>query len=266
MLALTESKMGESRIAAAAIHHPIVDWIFPEPDPDVKIFDDSDEEGELIEDDISPESLTASLSKALKSKRSRSKKKPPTSWELYGANSELSASTLLHIRDDIFKKPASYFDPFASPVLFFRSPGVEVPTDRSYLTYEPPMEIESNLTRKRKVHRVFPPSYSTLRIPHFLISISDESPLRDQDEEFVRLMRRSVVRDVQKGRNGFTDVDSGYESVEDHAARFDGANAEATSRIQTLISSGNRIWGSESDLAWRADVERVGRWFKQVLK
>jgi hypothetical protein len=79
-------------------------------------------------------------------------------------------------------------------------------------------------------------------------------------------MRRSVIRDVQKGRSGFTNVDSGYESAEDQAARFDGANAEATARIQTLTSPGNRLWGSESDLNWKADVERVGRWFKKVLK
>lgn len=266
MLALTESKMGDSRITAAAVRDPIVDWIFPEPDPDVKILDDSDEEGELIEDNISPESLSASLTNALTSKRSKSKKKLPTSWKLNGSSSELSASALFRTRDLLFKKPSSYFDPFASPILFFRSPGAEVPTDRSYLTYEPPMELESKPTRKRKVHRVFPPSYSTLRIPHFLVSISNETPLRDQGEEFVRVMRRSVVRDVQKGRSGFTRADSGYESAEDQAARFDNANAEATARIQTLTSPGNRLWGSESDLNWRADVEKVGRWFKKVLK
>lgn len=265
MLALTESKMGESRITAAAVHNPIVDWIFPEPDCESKVSDDGDEMGELIEDDdVSPKPLAASLWKALKSERTKLKKTPAW-WELHGDESELPASTLFRIRDEIFRKGASYFDPFASPILFFRSPGVEVPTNFSYLTYEPPTELEMKPTRYRKAHRVFPPSYSTLRIPNFLISISSRSPLRDQGDELTRLMRRSVVRAVQKGRNGFSNVDSGYESSEDEAARFEGANAEAEARIQFVDSPGGIFWGSESDATWREDVERVGKWFKDVL-
>jgi len=255
MLALTESKMGENQIAAAAVHNPIVDWVFPELEASSRVLEPTNEAGELIED----EPPSAAPGHGIKRRRPRRPKKNPPSWTQHGANSTVPTSALLRARTALFASPAAYFSPFASPTLFLRSPGADPPppSDPGPLPAGPP-------PARRKVHRVFPPSASTLRLPHMLVSLSDASPLRDQGAEFARLLRRSVERDVRRGRSGYAVVDAPDDDVGGEEARVEGAAREAEERIRVWVREGSGVWGEEGG-AWRADVREVGEWFGDVL-
>ncbi|GAB0132282.1 hypothetical protein EsDP_00000723 [Epichloe bromicola] len=78
----------------------------------------------------------------------------------------------------LFDTPSNLFDPFASPSLFFHSPGLLVP-DSFYMTVEHAALIDNmtsdgdipaiSIKAPRKSHLVFPPRQSTLRIPDTLI-------------------------------------------------------------------------------------------------
>ena len=233
MLALTESRMGEHRVAAAALNNPIVNWLFTE------IPHSSTTAGE---DDrtIIPPSLAA-----------------------FRHASSVSSAALLSTRSSLFRKPSAYFDPFASPTLFFRSPGADVPSDpESDPPFHSPDLVAVPTRKRRKVHRVFPPTYSTLRIPRMRVSIGTESPLLDQGEELVRLMRRSVVRSVREGRNGFARIGEGYGAERDLEER---ALTEAR-RVESLLIPGSGVWGTEREDGWRGVVSGVGEWFGEVLR
>jgi acetyl esterase/lipase len=252
MLALTESRIGETRIAALAAHNPVLDWIFPEPEQVVDESDHDGEFGDLVEDGAPPPKKTKSRGR---------KKKKLSSWELYGSKPTLPASSLLNLRSTIFRKPANYFDPFASPILFFRSPGADVPVDPLSLTTDDPLpaELQGRPTRRRKVHRVFPPTGSTLKLPRTLLSFDRNSVLSDQNDEMVRLMRRAVMRKYLAS----LDVEG-----TDADWRTSMATANAEERIEAWVHEGPlQVWGNDAEDAreWRQDVEEVGSWMRQAL-
>ncbi|TWU75018.1 hypothetical protein ED733_006170 [Metarhizium rileyi] len=125
----------------------------------------------------------------------------------------------------LFDVPSSLFDPFASPSLFFHSPGLIVPQS-FFMTVEHSALIDNMTSDEeipskpikapRKSHLVFPPRQSTLRIPDTLLlfdsalppvsksSTSSKSPrprkrakpightFQAQATELAELMRRSV--------------------------------------------------------------------------
>jgi len=267
MLALTESKMGESRIAAAAINNPIVDWVFPSPDAASRTESPHDEASEPLEDDTPPESRST-LTKALKRAKTTRSKRPLPSWARNATNAELSAATLLRARAQLFRTPAAYFSPFASPTHFFRSPGTdpppptELPPASPELNLDPDPELDAAPPpRRRRAHRVFPPSASTLRLPRVLVALSDAAPLADQGDEFVRLLRRSIERDVRRGRSGFAVVSGAYGGP----AGAEDAAREAEDRVRVLRGREAVVWGREGEEAWREDVQEVGAWFGSVL-
>jgi len=94
------------------------------------------------------------------------------------------------------------------------------------------------------------------------VSLGTESPLLDQGEELVRLMRRSVIKSVREGRNGFTRVEEGYGPEEDLEERV---LAEAR-RVESLLVPESGVWGEEREEGWRRVVGAVGEWFGDVLK
>lgn len=124
MLALTES---ESVHAVAALE-PICDWTGLDAYctvPEEEHEKDQDQEQKETEPEIDPE--TESPEPSTKS-RSTKRKKPrsPAPPDLV---------RLLQARESLFDKPSQYFDTFASPLLFLRSPGKPVPTTfPKYLT------------------------------------------------------------------------------------------------------------------------------------
>jgi acetyl esterase/lipase len=261
MLALTESRMGESRIVAAAVNNPIVDWVFPDAEAEAVELE-NDESGDLI-DEFSIKQPSA-LKTILKGK-----KKKKTSWELYKDNSIIPVKSLNIARSRLFPKPASYFDPFASPILFFRSPGVDVPltaleAELSELDVFEKLKNETP-TKRRKVHRVFPPTASSLRLPDIRISLGDETALYDQGEELVRLLRRSIIRTNEARASNQLAFDRFEEDDLSDLQKANYALAEAEKRIEFHVPSQVGLWGRLGDASWQSDVLQAGTWFRKVL-
>lgn len=127
-----------------------------------------------------------------------------------------SAESLLQARQDFFAKPAAYFDPFASPILFFRTPGAEVPVikpemdDMTCLSmieredfYRQQMMLSgisneesppTEPTAKKKAPRLFPSKNLNLELPSLYASCGTTPPLRDQALELTQAMRKSIAR------------------------------------------------------------------------
>jgi len=167
---------------------------------------------------------------------------------------------LYALRSQLFRDPASTFDAFASPLLFFRTAGLAIPASfpeaASSSQAEEAQEDASNFV-SRKSHLRFPPKRSGLRIPVTRIGVSgggagggevkgkgrgkgkarleDRGLLWEQAEEMVKLMRRSVVLHEGKERR---DVD--FDSL-----------AEAERRVTLVELDG--LNGKVGDGAWAAE-------------
>lgn len=207
MLALTECHTTGPRIAAAVLNEPVVDWVFPEH---------PNAESASEEDQVHRSSP----------KKSSSRSPRPSSF-LVNTGGMFSPTGLLQARRTLFQKPENYFDPFASPTLFFRSPGVPIPTEEpmdefaelaraeqqdfyreqmklsamSGMSLSDPSESTTVKTATRKSSRRYPRVGSGLKLPPFLLSCAQTSPLLDQVEEFASLMVRSNVREIEAEGN-----------------------------------------------------------------
>jgi hypothetical protein len=140
MLALTECQRGMSRIVAAAVNNPIVDWVFPDDLPTLPLSElpepmrpeetqfpaDQDLMTWWTHEDSKPEpehSQEPEVAPTVPKPKKRAAKLPtPTSWQLNGDNEYMPTLTLSGERDVLFRKPEDYFDRFSSPIHFFRSP------------------------------------------------------------------------------------------------------------------------------------------------
>ena len=124
-----------------------------------------------------------------------------------GANNEsLSANGLCGIREAFFPKVERYFDPFASPLLFFRTPSSEIlneaaaSTERSLLNHGP--EDGNRLlppTKKRLSVRKYPPPGSNLMLPWTRVEVGKDFVLKDQGVDLIELMRKSFRRSEVEG-------------------------------------------------------------------
>lgn len=178
----------------------------------------------------------------------------------------------------LFDKPENLFDPFASPSLFFHSPGLIVPQS-FFMTVEhsalidnmtsddeiPPVAIKA----PRKSHLVYPPRQSTLKVPDALL-LFDSAPITEtksstrtkggrlakrarasgnsfetQAAELVELMRRSVNVVELKDRSRWDD-DLDMQAV------------EAAKRIQ-VVSAG--FEGQTTDLS-EGGKDAVASWLE----
>ena len=187
-LALTECRVGQPGIMAAAVNNPLVDW--------ASVKESTSKTGKLY-----------------------SKAPAKEADEI-----KLGVREILNLRKTVFKKPDQYFDPFASPILFFRSAGVEVPQpalnelldDMEQLTMlereqAHPGEHSTSDTpvgncmrqdgsddqaeeSKRKASRRFPSKALGLRLPPFHISAGVSSPIREQANELTHMLRQSFAR------------------------------------------------------------------------
>ncbi|CAK3958264.1 alpha beta-hydrolase [Lecanosticta acicola] len=97
MLALTECRAGEPGVVAAAVGNAIVDWVAFQ-----------NEEAQVW---------------------SPVKKSPLPTTTTTPSNTALTTAILARLRAQLFRKSAQYYDPFASPALFFRTAGSEIPED-----------------------------------------------------------------------------------------------------------------------------------------
>lgn len=295
MLALTECRVGESRIGAAAINNPIVDWVFPDELPAVQPENLPEpqygDETQLPADEDMAGSLaireaTENLQPEKKRGRKRSSKTlPPTSWQAHGENETIPTVVLSERRDVLFKKPQDYFDRFASPLHFFRSPHAQLilpPQDDIFASQQPDelLDIETQmamnhyatfedaikappavptLSRCRAYARNYPPAGTRLTLPLWNITSGLSSPLNDTTNELAKHLRRSIARQILKthsGRSRWHDAaeKKQYEEI-------------AQDRVGLNSYEGVGLWSQQDpDSATRPRVEEIGAWMKRHLE
>lgn len=158
----------------------------------------------------------------------------------------------LALRNTIFRQPVDYFDPFASPTLFFRTPGVPVPeatndgTDQDEFVDLAELEkldfhrqqtqfsslrnaltdgdttsqhkrfATAEPTKQRRSSRRFPPMGSGLVLPNFRLTHGAGSIMARSIEDFATCVRKSMVRDSEDREQARLDVE---EVVQVHCTR-----------------------------------------------
>lgn len=127
---------------------------------------------------------------------------------------QMSVDSLLALRENIFSKVEKCFDPFASPMLFFRTPSSDLP-DRGSNRF--PNDVLSGRTlsaldsghtleKRRRSHRKYPPANHRLRFPALRVDVAEQSVLKDQCSEFIELLRKSALRSDEKAINEDSDT------------------------------------------------------------
>ncbi|KAI9808876.1 MAG: hypothetical protein M1827_007151 [Pycnora praestabilis] len=232
-LALTECHYPQTKrpsISALAAHDPILDWT-----------------------GLSSTATSRKLSSKLKAT-------PGTAPE------QEQTDALLAARNAFFSAPASYHDPFASPLLFFRTASTPLPASQSVADMiaemsitgnpssfkSPDIEIEEceremegvRQSKHRKYHLRYPPVALSLRLPYMRISMNSNSVLREQGLEFAKCVRRSIGMYEQERSAKLFDNDDDE--------NFDEEEGERRVRI---------VEGNAGH-----DMMEVGRWFDDVLR
>ena len=197
MLALTECEKSRSSITSAYISSPILDWTFPDSVPLA----------------VPAKSKTSKVSKTAT---------PIPSWNRSNSKQGLKTSDLLTARAGLFQHLQNTLDPFASPLLFLRTPLVSYDEDEKE---ENETEKMLRITRVPLHHRRHPPSHSGLEIPRITVAVGSTNILYDQAEEFVRLLRRSVMNSQRGAGQRYLDGE------EEDDAVTEAARIEAEKRI-----------------------------------
>ncbi len=246
MLALTECHDGKPGISGVAVGNPIVDWtsLFP-----------AIEEAGPHPSASSAESLYPKLPGSQDIALVKGIASDPTTAK--PANS-ISMESLIALRSALFSKPETYFDPFISPLLFFRTPGYDLPPDLSAYAGlglnapdDDPQVEDPSLTpvKKRRSHRKYPPGHATLRLPKMRVEVGKENVLRVQGLELVELARRSVGLWEEGGK------DSVWE--EDGTTKL--GTGVGKERVEVVEREGLGIWGER-------EMVEIGQWFGDILR
>ena len=223
MLALTEchnsaNDSGLQGITAVAVNNAIVDWTgIPE-----------------AHSDLVPQPT------ASKCTVRREHKHSPLS-----IGESLTPSDLSVIRNRLFRKAEAYFDPFASPLLFFRTPSSELPSAHP-AAFLPGADGDSEVDaapvetiRKRRSLRKYPPTGPAMVLPHIRLDCGRDSLLKDQGKELVDLMRKSFKRSTDEDTSlGMGIIDRGFVFNE---------------------RDGLGLWNQR-------DMHDIGRWFGEILR
>ena len=232
MLALTECRPTKGGVKAAAVGNAIVDWtsIFP-----------------ACANGIPP---AVSYREATTSANAR---RVAPGWSPNQHGPSLSNDGLLHLRSRLFTRPEKYFDPFASPLLFFRTPGCDLVDDihaRQAFDHFDGSSAEDSTTahdaslapaKKRRSPRKYPLSGSGLRLPYMRFDAGIESSLlREQAEEMVDVLSKSA--------NHWDDE------------LYGALDREGVSkRVRLVERSGLGLWGEN-------ELRELGTWFGDVLR
>ncbi len=246
ILALTECHVGKPGISGAALGNPIVDWtsMFPntedaEPHPTT-----------ASEDSLYPKLPSIQSMVSVKGIANNPAKADP--------NVSVSMESLISLRSTLFSKPETYFDPFISPLLFFRTPGHDLPPDPSaYIglglnaSDDDPQLNDPSLppVKKRRSHRRYPPATANLRLPKLRVEVGKDNALRAQGLELVELARRSVGLWEEGGKNSFWDED-GTTKLE---------NGVGKERVEVVEREDLGLWGERA-------MAEIGQWFGEVLR
>lgn len=300
MLALTECRHGETGISAAAINNPVADWVFPDDLPYLSPSDlpepiSGDETAVPADQDLGDSAATVSLEDTTitptptRKRRKRTTKAPPlTAWQAYGDNTTIPTATLSAERDHLFSDPSSFFDRFASPLHFFRSPHAQLllpDSDDAFASHIPPSEhlldpetqmyvahqralesasgsftpVAPTLARCRAYARTYPPAGSNLSLPQWHITAGSQSPLLDQASELAKMLRRSIARQVlkrQAGRVRWIDATEKkqYEAFAEERVKVDFVEGEECG-----------LWTMEAQNGRGQGIDEVGKWMKEIL-
>ena len=221
MLALTEchytpSEFEPQGITAAVVGNPILDWtsLFP-----------SDPFLHVSKTGFFPEE--ANFSKV-------------------SVNEALSIDSLCVIRQQFFSKAEKYFDPFASPLLFFRTPSSDTPnetvTSLTNQSFNDALIEDGTMpfpVKKRHSLRKHPPVNSDLVLPSTRVDVGKDFAAKNQAIEFVDLMRKSFRRSEVE-REGL-------------------AGISVKRRFEVIERDGMDLWDAKRML-------EVGQWFSEVLR
>ncbi|UPX20590.1 uncharacterized protein EKO05_0010818 [Ascochyta rabiei] len=292
MLALTECRVGETRITAAAVNNPLVDWVFPDDLPRTSPSElpepDSNEETAFPADDDMMASFKAlqvgELPKPKPKRKRRPNAVPLTSWQACADNATLPTWMLSAMRHVLFRRQDDMFDRFASPVHFFRSPhaqlvlsqvvdpaleqpdyALDVETQMSLSHYasfnskarEPLGSPE--LTRCRSYARVYPlAGIGKISLPAWHITTGSQSPLYDQAAELSKVLRRSIARHSMKAQTG--------RSRAHDATEKQYYDEYAQERVHFDSRSDTGLWSEQQPTTQRQKhIEDVGAWMKRHL-
>lgn len=167
----------------------------------------------------------------------------------------LSVRALLETRSKIFRKPESFFDPFASPLLFFRTPSSDLPSDEPLEEPPPDGTPPAEWIRKRRVYRRHPPTDSGLKLPRVRVETGIDNILAEQGRELVEAWRRSLGLN---GRSGGGKRWEGFERIHG-IGRKEGLNLEEMQKAELMEVDGLGMWTED-------DLLRAGEWFGDVLR
>ncbi|KAL9610989.1 MAG: hypothetical protein Q9167_004334 [Letrouitia subvulpina] len=204
MLAMTECHRSKLGICAAALGEPIVDWTsFQIPSQKM-----GNEENQDVGKDTGDE-----------------------------------VETLRSARGALFPNIGYCLDPFASPLLFFRTPRFDIAPPNPAVPH--PRTDQENvsgeilaLEPKRRSHRKYPPADSDLRLPWTRIEVGTVEALKAQSLEMAELLQRSINTSERKR----------YEPERT-------TNAESSIHVK------------ERPYFWKEpDVFEVGTWFAEIFQ
>ncbi|KAF2847442.1 alpha/beta-hydrolase [Plenodomus tracheiphilus IPT5] len=290
MLALTECRVGEPRIAAAAVNNPIVDWVFPDELPAVspsELPEPTGADDTALPADQDPATLLPVAKTSRKRPKPTTKKSPLTAWQAHGDNTMIPTPTLSAERDMLFRRPDDYFDRFASPIHFFRSPHAQMvcPEQDDIAASQQPdsdelldMEVQfalnhyasfhgktktspavATLSRCRAYARNYPQAGTSLKLPAWHMTTGLQSPLADQTLELVKVIQRSLARQRLKSQSGRTR----WLNVSEKTTYEQWAQEQV--RLQTRPGVG--LWSPQNDdTNWTIPVDEVGAWMKLRLE
>ena len=226
-LALTECSTRRAGVRAAVLGNPVSDWTAMHPVP---------KPGSAA---VSAAAMAAAMAQPAKRRKS-AKADTRSSWDAHAASRSLPVSALLRARTELFSNPADYFDPFASPLLFFKTAATEVPPrvdpiDEVFATFD--MSLRAHEAKRRSVRR-YPGSQAELKLPDTRMWVGEECALKDQGIELAQSVARS--NNLYGGSQGKGEG-SGWE------------------RVEVQVKDGIGLWGEK-------EFAVMGEWFGRVLR
>jgi len=167
------------------------------------------------------------------------------------ADGRISEESLIHVREELFSKPEHYHDPFASPLLFFRTPSSSLPDPYNQGLPGPSLDLPPDPyalgedvptvpDRLRRSHRKYPPAGSALRLPHMRIEVGQQSGVRQQGEDLAERLLKSVKYWEEEAYGAV-----GKETLK--------------AKVRLVKREGVGLWGEE-------ELTDVGEWLGDVLR
>ena len=159
----------------------------------------------------------------------------------------LSLQSLLNSRQVHFRKPEHFFDPFASPSLFFRTPAFDLPHEQSFpisngassVAAFSKDEAPAVVRKKRVYNRRYPPLNANLLLPPIKVTFGEKNMLKEQALDFVKLLQRSALWEKGPGPSNHADA--------------------ALTKFMAEKKEGLGLWGEQ-------EYKNIGAWMGEILR